>query len=298
MPKVLNRPVVIGGEDNLNPFFADELTKIVFSPDLGVIPAYACYEKKNLEEVVIPEGITEIKERAFSGCEKLAEVVLPEGFTKLGQYSLSIGGRDTPATVYLPSTLTSASANTIGPYCTEKYFNMTLEEWLAKTSMSAFISESTNFTADKYKIYLKNNENEYYLLEDLVIPSGMTRIRSYAFAMFQSIKSITIPEGITTIDNSAFKGLNQLTDISLPQSLTTIYDYAFYNAMDLTELVIPQNVSYIGAWSFRPAYSPKKLTVIMEPTTPPSIGGSSTFGTINKIFVPTGTKAAYLANST
>ena len=36
-----------------------------------------------------PEGVTEIGERAFDGCEKLKSVVIPEGLTKIGAGAFS-----------------------------------------------------------------------------------------------------------------------------------------------------------------------------------------------------------------
>ena len=41
--------------------------------------------KEFVGEYVIPEGVTEIGDYAFSGCQSLSEVVIPEGVTKIDE---------------------------------------------------------------------------------------------------------------------------------------------------------------------------------------------------------------------
>lgn len=64
-------------------------------------------------------------------------------------------------------------------------------------------------------------------ITSVVIPEGVTKIGSYAFAECFSLESVVIPEGVTTIGNNAF----MTTD---PQSI-----------------VIPRSVTRIGSTSFR-----------------------------------------------
>ncbi len=44
---------------------------------------------ESLSSVVIPEGVTEIGESAFDGCKSLSSVVIPEGVTKIGMWAFS-----------------------------------------------------------------------------------------------------------------------------------------------------------------------------------------------------------------
>lgn len=54
----------------------------------------ALYRASQASEISIPEGVTEIGERAFRGCSSLASVVIPEGVTAVSglsfRYSLGI----------------------------------------------------------------------------------------------------------------------------------------------------------------------------------------------------------------
>ena len=42
-----------------------------------------------LTKMEIPENVTEIGNRAFSGCEALTDVIIPESVTKIGDYSFA-----------------------------------------------------------------------------------------------------------------------------------------------------------------------------------------------------------------
>lgn len=62
-----------------------------------------------LESVTIPEGVTTIRENAFSGCENLRRVSLPEGLTSIGHYAFY--SCHALKNVILPSTLTEIGNN-------------------------------------------------------------------------------------------------------------------------------------------------------------------------------------------
>ena len=51
---------------------------------ITIIGPKAFYENKTIEKVVIPEGITEIKDEAFMRCTYLCEVTLPYSLSKVG----------------------------------------------------------------------------------------------------------------------------------------------------------------------------------------------------------------------
>ncbi len=84
----------------------------------------------------------------------------------------------------------------------------------------------------------------------LVIPSGLTHIRDYAF-FARNISSATIPEGVTSIGDFAFKGCYSLAHVTLPDGLESIGDNAFFNCIALTSITIPDTVTRIYSHAFR-----------------------------------------------
>ena len=83
--------------------------------------------------------------------------------------------------------------------------------------------------------------------------------------------SYTIPDSVTTIDDWVFNSCNSLTSITIPNSVTSIGDYTFYYCSGLTRIyckaIVPPSI--VGAWTF--------------------------YGVSAKLYVPTGSKAAYTA---
>ena len=64
--------------------------------------------------VAIPEGVTEIGERAFEGCEAIASVTIPEGVTKIGREAF--WSCKSFASVSIPKSVTEIGREAFG-YC-------------------------------------------------------------------------------------------------------------------------------------------------------------------------------------
>ncbi len=92
-----------------------------------------------------------------------------------------------------------------------------------------------------------------------------------------------------------FYGSNTATTVLvLTPGITEVKAYAFANANKLTDINIPGSVSYIGAYAFRCSVS---TTVCVNRFVPPVTAGknSITYGGSAKLYVPTGSKSAYVA---
>lgn len=75
--------------------------------------------------------------------------------------------------------------------------------------------------------------------------------------------------------------------------ITSIGPYAFYNCVYLTSITVPNTVTIIGEHAFD--YCSALTSLIMRPTTPPTLGESALAYTnkLEKIYVPQGTLSAY-----
>ncbi len=79
--------------------------------------------------------------------------------------------------------------------------------------------------------------------DTVIIPAGVTSIRSNAFKGCNSIASVTIPESVTSIGNNAFSGCSSLTSITIPKSVTSIGNKAFYECNNLTSINLESNAN-------------------------------------------------------
>ena len=145
-----------------------------------------------------------------------------------------------------------------------------------------------------HHLYLNGKE-----IKDLVIPTSVTSIGSYAFRNCENLISITIPSSVTSIGSSAFEGTawydNQPdglvfagkfaykykgempanSSISLQEGTIGIAGSAFYNCSSLTSITIPNSVISIGNSAFSGCSG---LTSVTIPNSVTSIGGDSFYG--------------------
>ena len=90
----------------------------------------------------------------------------------------------------------------------------------------------------------------------------------------------------TEIGAGAFSGFTNISEVELPENLTTIGYSAFTNS-SLTKVTIPSGVTSIGKDAFKVGTSNRRYTVVMDGTTPPTLGSGAFSKTyLNNIYVP------------
>ncbi|MBR2526989.1 MAG: leucine-rich repeat protein [Blautia sp.] len=109
-------------------------------------------------------------------------------------------------------------------------------------------------------------------LEDIEIPSTVTRIGGWAFDRSTALQEITLPEGLTIIDDSTFSDCHSLTTVNIPQSVEAIGPWAFYNTA-IVEIDIPAKVASIGERAFYECTALQNITVAGANPYLKSIGG-------------------------
>ena len=299
------------GDNNNPPFSCEydlylngELVENLVIPDgVASIGRNAFYLCTGLTSITIPDSVTSIGDSAFYGCENLERVditdlaawckinyddryvrsnplyyahnlyldgelvenlVIPDGVTCIGKYAFidcySI------RSVTIPDSVTSIGR---GAFYTCKNLNRVDITDLAAWCKIDFESTDSNPLYDAHNLYL-NGE----LVENLVIPDGITRVNDYAFSGYSSIRSVTIPDSVTSIGASSFSGCTGLASVTIPDSLTSIGRYAFSGCSSLMGITIPDSVTSIGGSAF---YGCSSLTSITIPGSVTSIG-KGTFG--------------------
>ena len=180
-------------------------------------------------DVVIPDGVTSIGDRAFWNCTGLTSVTIPDSVTEIGDYAF---GNCTGLT------------------------NVYISDLKAYIEIN-FASIYSNPTCYAENLYL----NGELLTGDIVIPDGVTKIPNYMFQNNKNITSVTIPESVTSIGDYAFWNCTGLTSVTIPGSVTSIGDRAFYGCTSLTSVTIPGSVTEIGGSAFGSCYSLTSIDV-------------------------------------
>ena len=85
---------------------------------------------------------------------------------------------------------------------------------------------------------------------EVVIPSGVTRIGSYAFADCDTLEKLTISKGVSEIERGAFSGCNNLKTVTISDDVVVIEKYAFYQCTNLSEISFSKNLSNVEEYAF------------------------------------------------
>lgn len=184
------------------------LSEFTFSKSLTKIENDAFVATK-MKTIILPEGVTEIGDRAFTNCESLEELSLPASLKKLGFNSFVACTGITKLSV--------ASGN------------------------SAFRAENNCLisASDNRLILGAANAGR--------IPDGVIIIDNHSFAGIERLEKIIIPASVKTIGAGAFMNCKSLNDVEFEANskLLNIENNAFSGCHSLNEITIPASVKSI-----------------------------------------------------
>ena len=183
---------------------------------------------KNIpENLVLPEGISEIPANAFYGSQKLKNIVIPEGVTVIQDYAFKNSSLEN---IHLPESLVSIRGSFEG----------------CRNLQSINIPKNVIFIgADAFR--------ECVSLDSIELPDSLQYLGCYAFFGCESLTSINIPTGIQRIDDGTFADC-ALSEIVIPDGVTEIARIAFSGCTSATKLVIPDSITIIGEDAFSGCY--------------------------------------------
>lgn len=140
------------------------------------------------------------------------------------------------------------------------YYNEAWRKCAYKTSPFREVDLNGNgrtiycFNELKYFTSLKEIPKEMFCgqnsLEEVTLPSNVTKIGVSAFSGCMGLTNIEIPANVTIIEGHAFYGCTGLTSIDIPNSVTKIGSCAFKDCTGLTSIEIPNSVTYLDYGAF------------------------------------------------
>lgn len=164
--------------------------------------------------VIIPDGITYITERAFMD-SAITSITIPEGVTSLYQYTFRTCTK--LKTVNLPSTIIFIDYGTF--YECSALSKISLPKNLKIIGEYAFTKCSS--------------------LQTITFNTKLESIGDYAFMECKKLTSLKFPASLKTIGNRAFLDCTELLTVNMNEGITQIYSRAFYNCMKLKNITFP-----------------------------------------------------------
>lgn len=207
---------------------------LIIPSTITSIGSYAFY-KANITSVNIPSSVISIGKEAFYNCSnlsklyidspdilgqdyesyegiigtlfgyKITEVVIGNTPTKIGKKAFYSLTQNQLASVKFGNNIREIGESAFGN-----------RETLSKVEFSsiAALCETTFGNNTANPLYCaKNLYINGELVENAVIPDGVTSISNYAFYNAESIRSIDIPMSVTSIGSASFSGCSNLEDI-------------------------------------------------------------------------------------
>jgi len=155
------------------------------------------------ERVVVPEGITVIGEKAFSGNETVDRVVLPDSVREIREEAFA-------DCVSLQTIIIPEGLKYIGKSAFEnclKLIRLKLPESLYKIEKSTF--------------------NRCKKLNEVLFGNNIKEIGDFAFYACNSLKNVHLPENLISIGDMAFYKCFSLKEITLPKTLSKLGNNVF-----------------------------------------------------------------------
>ena len=205
-----------------------------------------------LGELVIPEGVTEIKNNLFYGCTSITSLTLPSTLNKIGNYAFA------SCTSLTGQIIIPESVLTIGSYVFNKCPNIA--------------SFSGKFASDDNRCLIKDGKSNATGGNDIMLPMSINN-RNYSIQPYNTntektliafapygITEYVIPDGVTHINGGVFRDCRTIKKITIPDSVKKIETYAFYYCTSLSTVIIGSGIEYIDQYAFWSTYM-KSLTI-------------------------------------
>ena len=237
---------------SINEFiYCTELEELIIPEGVTTIPASFAYGATSLKTIVLPSTIQTIEESAFRSANLENGVIIPEGCTKVGNYAFKGAGM---VKLVVPSTVTTFGSQAFQE-CSklkEVYFKASkVADSIFENcyAIETIIFEGTTIIGNRAFTIPSGNLSS---LKTLILCEGITSIGEYAFAR-SGISSVILPSTLTQISTSVFKDAKNLEKVTVLGSVTNTD--MFSGCTKLSVLVVTEKYTTFGTNTLKDAVS-------------------------------------------
>ena len=227
---------------------------LIFSGN-GSINGYSKYNapwyqyRQKINRIIIEDGIKEIGNGDFYGCNNVNEVIIGKSVRNIefDAFRECINLKRVTFSDSLKQICDSAFRN-----CSS-LVSIEIPESVITIQNYAFSGCKNLSKVELHEGLTSLGENAFNdcsSLEKIKIPNGVHGLSKQIFYNCAKLTSIILPKSITYIEFEAFGGCSSLTEIQIPNGVGSIREYAFSECKKLSKLEIPESVTYIEDGAF------------------------------------------------
>ena len=234
--KVIRSDYAFLGAESYRSFIAG-IEEVEIPDTVTEIGSYAFHNFLELKKINIPNSVTRIGKGAFYLCSSLVSIKIPNSVTSIGNDAFSDCSSLTSITI--PDSVTSIGYGAFSN-C-RSLTSITIPDSVTsignRTGCQAF-----SWCSSLTNINVSDNNKNYSSIDGVLFNKDKTVIIKYPEG--KESKSYKIPNSVTSIGIYAFSDYcSSLTSITIPDSVTSIGEYAFEGCRSLT------NITYTGTQS-------------------------------------------------
>lgn len=280
-PLSRNARLIVNGE---------EVTSLIIPDGVHIIKPFAFASNSRITSVILPNSITSIGRCAFEYCDSLESVALPNSITNIGESAfkscLSLDDITLPDSIEVLGHIAFKDCPVV-----EIIDNISYVGKYVVDANSLIVSASIR---DGSIMIAESAFEDCTNLENVIMPSTLTRIGNYAFRNCTSLpSSFELPQTIVYIGSNVFAGthvneeiidgviykndavvgfVDGVTVANIKEGTTIIGSNAFNGCNTLTQVNLPSSLHYINNYAF---YGCTSLVNIVIPSNVKEIGESS-----------------------
>lgn len=234
------------------------ISSVQIADGITDIPDSAFWGCETLVNITLPQTVRTIGKGAFTQCVNLTQINIPEGVTSIGDYAFFLCGSLTRLTI--PDSVTSIKGN--------PFQYMSAEIQVSPENPAFSVTDGVLFNKEHTRLIACpcNKAGAYE------IPEGVREIGAHAFQNCDDLTDVTIPASVVSIERNPFAYAQLELKLSPENSYFSLVDGVLFDETGTKLLVypggrvgdtyeIPEGTTGIGEFAFTGSQQLSSVTV-------------------------------------